>query len=81
MKAKYEPKTLQQKLGYLIEECGEVMQATGKSVRWGLDSYNPEVPRMPKDTNQDWLLRELDDLERAIGYVRSALGGKDGGEG
>lgn len=73
MNPKYEPKTLQAKLGYLVGECGEVMAATGKSIRWGLDSYNPEVPRMPKDTNQDWLLRELDDLERAIKYVRDAL--------
>ena len=34
MKPEYEPKDTLQKLGYLIEECGEVLAAAGKSVRW-----------------------------------------------
>ena len=44
MKSEYEPKTLDQKMGYLVEECGEVLAAAGKSLRWGLDSCNPELP-------------------------------------
>lgn len=71
---RYEPKTLQQKLGYLIEECGEVTAAAGKTIRWGLDSFNPELPVAEQETNQEWLLRELADLEQAIGYIRHEFG-------
>lgn len=70
----YEPKTTAQKLGYLVEECGEVQSAVGKSIRWGLDSANPELPQHEQETNRDWILRELDDLGMAIEYVREAIG-------
>ena len=73
MNPRYEPKTDAQKLGYLIEESGEVLAAAGKSVRWGLDSCNPELPVNERESNADWLLREIADLERAIGYVREML--------
>lgn len=33
MKPEYEPKTVGQALGYLIEECGEAIAAAGKSIR------------------------------------------------
>ncbi len=71
--SKYHPKTLEQKLGYLVEECGEVLAAVGKTQRWGLDSVNPEIPAAERETNRDWILRELHDLERAIGFVREAI--------
>lgn len=70
----YRPKTLDQKLGYLVEECGEVLSAVGKSQRWGLESSNPELPVEDRETNREWLLRELVDLERAIALVREGLG-------
>lgn len=72
---RYTPKTLEQKLGYLVEECGEVLQAVGKSQRWGLDSVNPElpVPVGERETNRDWLLRELHDLQRAILFVHETI--------
>lgn len=74
MKRKYVPKTQQGKLGYLVEECGEVLQAVGKAQRWGLESRNPELPPSRTNiTNRQWLLRELKDLERAIGFVRESL--------
>lgn len=73
MKPQYEPKTINQKLGYLVEECGEVQAAVGKTIRWGLESTNPELPPEEQETNRDWVLRELDDLERAIRYAREAL--------
>lgn len=69
----YEPKTAEQKLGYLIEECGEVLAAAGKTVRWGLDSYNPELNMEDRETNRDWLLRELADLKAAIERVEPVL--------
>lgn len=73
MKPEYKPKTIEQKLGYLVEECGEVLAAVGKTQRWGLNSVNPELIEDPAETNRDWVLRELIDLERAIKIVRSAL--------
>jgi NTP pyrophosphatase (non-canonical NTP hydrolase) len=72
MKAAYEPKTWEQKLGYLVEEAGEVLAAAGKTLRWGRLSVNPELPPQQQETNIDWLIRELADLERAIYYVRQA---------
>jgi len=73
MKAKYMPKTLRGKLAHLVEECGEVLAAVGKSMRWGLHSVNPELPPSKQESNATWLLREMDDVEKAIRIVRLAL--------
>lgn len=73
MKPEYAPKTVEEKLGYLVEECGEVLAAVGKTQRWGLDSVNPELPQEEQEPNRAWVLRELRDLTRAIRYVREAL--------
>jgi NTP pyrophosphatase (non-canonical NTP hydrolase) len=78
MKSEYAPITIDQKLGYLVEECGEVLAAVGKTQRWGLNSFNPE-PGASRETNREWILRELDDLENACHLVRSALDGSMGG--
>ena len=69
----YAPKNDMQKLAHLIEECGEVLAAAGKTLRWGLDSVNPELPQENQETNRDWLLRELLDLDIAITNVRAML--------
>lgn len=66
----YVPKTADQKLGYLVEEAGEVLSAAGKSLRWGLMSVNPELLDAKQETNRAWLWRELADLERAIRLIR-----------
>ena len=71
MKPQYEPDSVDTALGYLIEECGEVLAAAGKTMRWGPDGYNPELPKKDRETNVDWLLREITDLEGAIGRFRS----------
>ncbi len=73
MKPQYEPQTLEQKLGYLVEECGEVMAAVGKTIRWGLESFNPELPPAQQETNRDWILREIQDLKGAIERVEKRL--------
>lgn len=65
-------------IAHLVEECGEVLAAAGKTQRWGLDSYNPELPIDGRETNQAWLLRELDDLEGSIQRVRAALAAAEG---
>lgn len=69
----YEPKTQEQAIGHLIEECGEVLAAAGKSLRWGLESVNPEIPVSEQETNREWLLREIEDLETAIANVKERL--------
>jgi NTP pyrophosphatase (non-canonical NTP hydrolase) len=73
MKPQYAPKTLTQKLGYLIEEMGEVQAAVGKSIRWGLHSYNPEVHPSKREMNGDWILREIADLELAIKLAKKEI--------
>lgn len=78
MKPRYEPKTTNQFLGYLIEECGEVLAAAGKSLRWGLRSANPELPPSEQETNAAWLRREMDDLQGAIERMRKHLNALDG---
>jgi NTP pyrophosphatase (non-canonical NTP hydrolase) len=73
MKPEYEPKTNMQRLGYLVEECGEVLQAVGKTIRWGLESVNPELPPEQQESNAAWILRELDDLQQAIYRVKQVI--------
>ncbi len=65
-----DPRFLQEgfdkQLAHVIEECGEVLAAAGKTQRWGRDSVNPLLPPEQQETNEAWLLRELDDLQEAI---------------
>ena len=49
------------KLSHAIEEAGEFLAAAGKTQRWGRDNYNPYLPENERETNEQWLLRELDD--------------------
>lgn len=69
MKPEYKPKTLVQKLGYLIEECGELQSALGKTIRWGLDSYNPELDEPNRKLNRTWIREEIQDIKRAIRFL------------
>jgi len=71
MKAIYKPETEEQKLGYLVEECGEVLAAVGKAQRWGLESVNPEILEDSAETNEEWIRREIKDLKRAIRFVEN----------
>ena len=67
--AEYEPKTLEQKLYYLIEECSEVQKAACKILRFGGDSY------APKSAWNNWnLLRdELGDIQLAVRIIRDHI--------
>ena len=58
-------------LAHAIEECGEFLAAAGKTQRWGRESVNPTIPSEQQETNEEWLLRELDD---AIGALRRLKG-------
>lgn len=76
MDPKYKPLGLRAELGYLTEECGEVLAAVGKTLRWGTESMNPELKRGEKlygETNSEWILRELNDLKRAIELVEASI--------
>ena len=60
-------------LGHIIEECGEVVAAAGKIVRFGPLSYNPLLPKDEQETNIVWLIRELADLKPAIDRLEAAI--------
>lgn len=62
----YEPKTLEHKLAYLIEECSEVQKACCKIIRFGAKSYAPKSPW----NNWNLLLNEMRDVELAVKIIR-----------
>jgi NTP pyrophosphatase (non-canonical NTP hydrolase) len=65
------PITQADKIAYLIEECGEVLQVIGKLQRFG---ENPTDHKTGiKYDNIIDLLAELNDLERAIRLVRESF--------
>jgi len=77
MDHRYKPNefsSFHQKIGYLVEECGEVMAAAGKTLRWGPESSNPELPEDKRERNIDWLSRELDDLSYATSLINHWIG-------
>jgi hypothetical protein len=53
-------------LGKAIDEAGEFLAAVGKTVRWGGDSFNPELPIEARETNAAWVRREMADLRGAL---------------
>jgi hypothetical protein len=73
MKPQYEPKTREQFFGYLIEECGEVCHAAGKTLRWGEMSVNPELRPCDQVTNLAWLRKEMADLRQALDRMEKHL--------
>lgn len=73
MRAEYAPKTREQIYGYLVEECGEVLQAAGKTMRWGENSTDPTIPLNCRITNAEWLRREMKDLRGAIDRMEAFL--------
>lgn len=75
----YVPKTMVAVLGKLSEECGEIVKAVGKTLRFGLLSSNPDVPPEKRRTNQEAILQEIEDLEATIPLVREALANRTPG--
>lgn len=68
------------RLAHVVEECGEVLAAAGKTQRWGVWSVNPELPECDRETNLVWLRRELGDLLHAIARLDEAMGEEFGCE-
>ena len=64
---------INQEIGCVIEEYGKVLAASGKCIRFGLDSSNPELPPEERETNIRWLRRELDDARLAIERLMVAI--------
>ncbi|WP_336973489.1 hypothetical protein [Sphingobium aromaticiconvertens] len=60
-------------LGHFVEECGEVLTAIGKTMRWGLNSVNPLLPRLEQETNRAWMRREMCDLRLAMDRLEATL--------
>lgn len=60
-------------LYHVIEECGELCAAAGKTLRWGPMSVNPELPPAQQETNLVWLRRELKDVREAVERLEAAI--------
>lgn len=60
-------------LSHLIEECGEVLAAAGKTQRWGRHSVNPLLPKELQETNLAWLRREIQDLKQTIQRLEATI--------
>ena len=60
-------------VGKAIEEMGELQAALGKTIRWGWYSYNPELPPKDRETNRDWVSREILDVAGAMANLETAL--------
>lgn len=76
-----DPRFLQQgfenQLAHLVEECGEVLAAAGKTQRWGWASANPLLPIEGRETNLVWLKRELKDLREALDRLEATIEADD----
>ena len=73
---KYLQKGFNKQLAHVIEECGEVLAAAGKTQRWGRDSTDPTKKKgdaLFGETNAEWLLREMDDLTAAMERLRKTI--------
>lgn len=53
-------------VGKMIEECGELQAAIGKTLRWGWNSVNPELPEHEQESNYLWVVREMQDVRAAL---------------
>jgi len=63
---KYMRRGLDFAVGKAIEECGELCAALGKTLRWGWQSVNPELPKDQQEMNASWVWREIKDVEAAL---------------
>ena len=79
--AKYLQAGFDKQLSHFIEECGEALAAAGKTQRWGPAGVNPELPPKEQESNLQWLMREMDDVEEAIGRLRETIENDFGQEG
>lgn len=76
----YRSKAPEQAMAHLGEELAEALTAVLKSLRFGFDSVNPELPASEQETNAEWLRREMKDVERAYEALKdmACMSGYDG---
>ena len=60
-------------VGKAVEELGELQAALGKTLRWGWDSYNPDLPPPQREKNKDWVRREIADVRGALDNLEHEL--------
>ena len=70
---KYRPKTMNDAIAWLSEECGETVAAIGKVGRWGLSGSNPELPEEERELNGDAVLREIQDVKKSLALAEKFL--------
>jgi len=61
-------------LSHVVEECGEVIAAAGKVLRFGWDSTNPLLPIADQVVNETLMKQEVADLECAISRLKNERG-------
>lgn len=59
--------------GKAIEELGELQAALGKSLRWGWETANPELPMGQRVTNVAWVRDEMRDVRDALNNLELEL--------
>jgi hypothetical protein len=59
--------------GRMIEECGELQTALGKSIRWGWLGENPELPPPERETNLVWVRKEMQDVRASLDNLQLEL--------
>ena len=59
--------------GKAVEEAGEFLAAMGKTMRWGWNSYNPELPLAEQESNEMWVRREMKDLREALDNLEKEM--------
>lgn len=70
----FESRSARQAMAHVVEECGEVLSAAGKTFRFGPYSVNPLIPEDQRETNLEWFHRELRDLELSIAAYWNQIG-------
>jgi len=80
MKPEYMRDGLRFARGLVIEESGELTQALGelqsalgKSIRWGWNSVNPELPPAERETNAAWVTRAAAQVKAEIFDIINSL--------
>lgn len=53
-------------MGKAVEEAGEFLAAMGKTMRWGWESFNPELEPNKQILNRWWVKSEIADLRGAL---------------
>lgn len=73
MDARFLQDGFDKRLSHLIEECGELLAAAGKTQRWGVWSENPLLPPCDRETNLVWLRREMEDVRQALSRLEESM--------